>query len=221
MNTIRQSETTSKERILKKIRKALLEKSDNPYLNLEETPLYLPFENPLEVEFAQQFTEVSGKFVFCEDELDLVENLLALAEKDSLRKIYAWEPFIQKLLDHYGFPFYSTDTDFEQAEVGITSCEALIARNGSILISNANGSGRRLGIYPHINIVIAYTSQLLPDIKDGMELIKKKYGENLPSLVSVITGPSRTADIEKTLVLGAHGPRELYVFLLDDSIMPK
>lgn len=221
MDANRQSETTAKERILKKIRKALLEKSDNPYLNLEETPLYPPFENPLEVVFAQQFTAVAGKFVFCEDELDVVENLLALVEKDSLRKIYAWEPSIQNLLSNYGFPFYSTDTDFEQAEVGITTCEALIARNGSILISNANGAGRRLGIYPHMNIVIAYTSQLLPDIKEAMELMKRRYGENLPSLISVITGPSRTADIEKTLVLGAHGPRELYVFLLDDSIMPK
>lgn len=221
MGANHQSETTAKERILKKVRKALLEKSDNPYLNLEETPLYLPFENPLEVEFAQQFTAVAGKFVFCEDELDVVENLLVLVEKDSLRKIYAWETSIQNLLSNYGFPFYTTDTDFEQAEVGITTCEALIARNGSMLISNANAAGRRLSIYPHIHIVIAYTSQLLPDIKEGMELMKKKYRENLPSLISVITGPSRTADIEKTLVLGAHGPRELYVFLLDDSIMPQ
>lgn len=215
------SETTAKERVLKRIRRALLEKSDNPYHNLEETPLYPALDSPLEVIFAQQFTAVSGKFVFCEDDIDLVENLLALAERDSLRKIYAWEPAVQELLNVYGFPYYSTDTDFEQAEIGITTCEALIARNGSILISNANASGRRLSIYPHVHIVIAYTSQLLPDIKDGMELMKRKYEENLPSMISVVTGPSRTADIEKTLVLGAHGPRELYVFLLDDSIMPK
>jgi len=214
------SETTSKERILKKIRKALLEKHDNPYLNLEETALYPKLEDPLEFVFAQQFAAVAGKFVYCEDDIDLIENLLALAERDSLRKIYAWEPEVQKVLGTYGFPFYSTDTDFEQAEVGITSCEALIARNGSILISNANAAGRRLSIYPHIHIVIAYTSQLLADIKDGLELMKTKYGEDLPSMISLITGPSRTADIEKTLVLGAHGPRELYVFLMDDSIMP-
>jgi L-lactate dehydrogenase complex protein LldG len=55
------------------------------------------------------------------------------------------------------------------------------------------------------------------DLKDSFSLIKKKYGTNLPSMLSVITGPSRTADIEKTLVLGAHGPKDLYVFLLDDS----
>ncbi len=215
------SETTSRERVLKKIRSALLEKHDNPYQNLEETALYPEFEDPLEIVFAQQFTAVSGKFVYCEDDVDLIENLLALAERDSLRRIYAWEPEVQKILSTYGFPFYSTDTDFEQAEVGITTCEALIARNGSVLVSNANAAGRRLSIYPHIHLVIAYTSQLLPDIKDGLKLMKTKYSEDLPSMMSLITGPSRTADIEKTLVLGAHGPKEIYVFLLDDSIMPQ
>src|SRR5690606_30433213 len=144
-------QSTSKEQILKKIRAALLQKRDNPYLNLEETPLYPPFTEPLEIEFAKQFSAVAGKFVFCEDELDLVENLLALAEKESLRKIYVWEPALQKLFEQYGFPFYSTDTDFEKAEAGITRCEALIARNGSILISNAGPAGRRLSIYPHIH----------------------------------------------------------------------
>jgi L-lactate dehydrogenase complex protein LldG len=63
--------------------------------------------------------------------------------------------------------------------------------------------------------VLAYTSQLVPDLKDAFKLIKEKYGQQIPSMISTITGPSRTADIEKTLVLGAHGPKELFVFLLD------
>ncbi len=49
----------------------------------------------------------------------------------------------------------------------------------------------------------------------GFKLIKSRYGNDLPSMITNVTGPSRTADIEKTLVLGAHGPRELFVFLLD------
>src|SRR5690606_23292030 len=212
-------ESTSKEQILKKVRAALLEKRDNPYSNLEETPLYPPFEDPLEIVFATQFSAVAGKFVFCDGEIDLVENLLALAEKHSLRKMYVWEPRLQELLNQYGFPFYSTDTDFDKADAGITSCEALVARNGSILLSNASGAGRRLSIYPSIHVVIAYTSQLVGDIKDGLELLRAKYNNELPSMISLVTGPSRTADIEKTLVLGAHGPRDLYLFLLDDSIV--
>ncbi|MOA49007.1 Lactate utilization protein C [compost metagenome] len=55
------------------------------------------------------------------------------------------------------------------------------------------------------------------DLKDAFALLKEKYEEHLPSNITVISGPSRTADIEKTLVLGAHGPKEFYVFLIDDS----
>lgn len=210
-------ESTSKEKLLKKIRKALLEKRDNPYPNLEDLPLYPPVEELPEVVFAEQFINVSGQFVFCEDEIQLIENILLLADEKKWRKIYCWEKPLQDLLSKYGYPFYETDKDFELAEVGFTLCEALIARNGSILVSNASAAGRRLSIYPHFHVVIAYTSQMVMDLKDGFKLLKDKYGNNLPTMISTITGPSRTADIEKTLVIGAHGPKELFVFLLDDS----
>ncbi len=201
--------------MLKKIRHALLQKREHPYPNFEEAERYPDEGEPLDVLFAQRFTAVAGKFVYCEDEIQCIENLLLLAEREKLRKMYAWEPGVQQLLSRYEFPFYATDKDFAEAEAGITSCEALIARSGSILVSNANAAGRRLSIYPHTHVVIAFTSQLVMDIKDGLEKIQHRYGEDLPSLVSVITGPSRTADIEKTLVLGAHGPKEVYVFLLE------
>lgn len=202
--------------MLKKIRKALLEKRDNPYPNLEETSLYKDTDEIPEVLFAEQLTAVSGNFIFCENGVDFIENILELADKFKWRKIYCWEPELQDLLANYEFPFYKTDKDFEMAEVGITMCEALIARNGSVLVSNQNEAGRRLSIFPHHHIVIARTGQLVMDLKDGFRLIKNKYGAQIPSMISTITGPSRTADIEKTLVLGAHGPKELFVFLVDD-----
>ena len=207
--------TTSKERLLKKIRKALLEKRDNPYPNLEDLPHYPPTDELPEVVFAKEFTAVSGQFVFCEDEVQLIENLLNLADQHKWHKIYCWEPALQDILGRFDFPYFATDKDFEQAEVGITLCEALVARNGSIILSNSGMAGRRLSIYPPVHIVLAYSSQLVTDLKDGFKLIKEKYKNQLPSMITTVTGPSRTADIEKTLVLGAHGPKELFVFLLD------
>ncbi len=208
--------TTPKEQLLKKIRKALLDKRDNPYPQLEDLPLYPLQYDLLEVLFAEQFTAVSGQFIFCEDEIQFIENLLTLAEQRNWHKIYCWEKHLQNILQTYEYPYFETDKDFEQAEVGLTLCDALIARNGSILITNGNAAGRRLSIYPHQHIVLAYSSQLVLDLKDGFKLLKNKYKNNLPSMISAITGPSRTADIEKTLVLGAHGPKEIFVFLLDD-----
>jgi L-lactate dehydrogenase complex protein LldG len=207
--------TTSKERLLKKIRKALLEKRDNPYPNLEDLPHYPPTDELPEVLFAKEFTTVSGQFIFCEDQMQLIENLLNLADQHKWHKIYCWESALQEILGRFDFPYFETDKDFEQAEVGITLCEALVARNGSIMLSNSGMAGRRLSIYPPVHIVLAWSSQLVTDLKDGFKLIKEKYKNQLPSMITTVTGPSRTADIEKTLVLGAHGPKELFVFLLD------
>lgn len=208
--------TTAKEKMLKKIRQALLEKRDNPCPDFEDSALYVDEEESLDVTFAREFTEASGKFVYCDGEIAVIENLIALVEELGVTKVYAWENSLQAMLDNYGFPVFKTDSSFLEAEVGITSCEALIARNGSILISNAGFSGRRLSVYPPVHIVFAKASQLVMDIKHGMSLVKERYGDALPSMLSVITGPSRTADIEKRLVLGAHGPKELYVFLIED-----
>jgi L-lactate dehydrogenase complex protein LldG len=207
--------TTPKEKLLKKIRKALLEKRDNPYPNLEDLPLYHPADEIPEVIFAEQFNDVAGQFLFCEDEIQFIENLLMLAEARNWHKIYCWEPALQQLLAKFEYPYFETDKDFNQAEVGFTLCEALIARNGSIMLSNANMAGRRLSIYPPVHIVLAYTSQMVMDLKDAFKIIKTKYGHRIPSMITTVTGPSRTADIEKTLVLGAHGPKELFVFLLE------
>jgi len=207
--------TTSKEKLLKKIRKALLEKRDNPYPNLEDLPHYPESQELPEVQFAEEFTAAAGQFVFCEDEVQFIDILLNLSEERKWRKVYCWEPGLKDILQKYDYPFFETDKDFDQAQVGLTLCEALISRNGSIMLSNAAAAGRRLSIYPPVHIVLAYTSQIVPDLKDAFKLIKTKYGNQLPSMVTTVTGPSRTADIEKTLVMGAHGPKELFVFLLE------
>ena len=214
--TMNRRNITAKERMLKDIRQALVHKRDNPYPEFEDSPLYKEEEESLDVTFAREFTAISGKFVYCDGEIAIVENLIGLVEELKTTKIFAWEPSIQQLLSHYGFPILNSDKDFDQAEVGITTCEALIARNGSIMISSANAGGRRLSIYPPVHVVFAKASQLVMDIKHAMALINERYGYQLPTMLTTITGPSRTADIEKKLVLGAHGPKDLYVFLIED-----
>ncbi len=213
------SATTPKERMLKNIRKGLIEKRDNPYPVVSETAFYTSSDEFPEVIFAQELNKVSGKFVYCEDEKSLIEQLWALIEARDWKKVACWDKNIQDILRKNQFPFVATDDDFANVETSITECEAIIARNGSIMVTSAGASGRRLSIYPHYHIVIAYSSQLVMDLKDAFKNIQKKYADRLPSNITVITGPSRTADIEKTLVLGAHGPKELFVFFVDDNLL--
>ena len=68
--------------------------------------------------------------------------------------------------------------------------------------------------YP-VHIVIAYPNQVVRDIADGLQLIQRRYGRSLPSMINLNTGPSRTADIEKTLVVGVHGPGEVFCFYIN------
>ena len=116
-----------------------------------------------------------------------------------------------------GINITSEEADFEHMQAGLMRCEYLIARLGSIMVSSAHTSGRRMNAFPETHLVYARVSQLVPDLKDALKGMKSKYGSKMPSMISLITGPSRTADIEKTLVMGAHGPKELYVFLIDDQ----
>jgi len=101
--------------------------------------------------------------------------------------------------------------ELESCNAGITECDALVAQTGSILVTSRTAGGRALSVLPPHHVVLARREQLLPDLLAAFELLKRKYGGNYPSFISFITGPSRTGDIERVLVLGAHGPKKLSI----------
>ena len=209
---------SSKETILTNIRNALINKAKQPFPNLEAAEqVYAREEESLEVLFAQELQAVNGGFLFCEDAAELTATLSELITIKNWKQVVCPEPWISGMLQENAFTAFEIAGAVTEAEVGIMGCDALIARTGSILISSRLASGRTLPVYPPVNIVIATTDQLVYDIQNGFDLLRKLYDGQLPSMVNLATGPSRTADIEKTLVLGAHGPREVYVFLLDKT----
>jgi L-lactate dehydrogenase complex protein LldG len=207
-------ESTSREKVLKKVRHALIYKTDNPYPQVDfESPVYKPMNDTSDVNFAQEFTKVGGVFIYCENEAEVVSTLSALSTECEWNNVYCTEPEFQYMLTQAAVPFESDEESLRDIKVGITGCEFVIARLGSIMVSSRNS--RRLNVYPETHVVIAYVNQLVDDLKDAFEAIQAKYSGMLPSMISVITGPSRTADIEKTLVMGAHGPRELFLILVE------
>ena len=211
-------EAKSKEIVLRRVREALAKSA--PFL--PPTPDFVASVHPIPIEdmsvdFVQNFINNSGTFFYCESEEDFFDQLYTFKREQNIQQLFVWEQNLQHILYHAGIEFTESEELFiKQAEASLTSCEALITRTGSILVSSANAGGRRLGIYPAMHIVVAKASQLLPDIKDGLQLIREKYKPDFPSMVSLVSGPSRTADIEKTLVMGAHGPKQLVLFLIDD-----
>lgn len=208
---------SSKEAMLTNIRNALLSPTKAPFsLNEPMDPAYPESKEPLEIQFAQELLKVNGEFIFCETEKECVDSLKELIAQKGWEKISCADKSLITLFNNYGFIDFETGNDIIQSEVSVTPCEALVARTGSILFSSRLALGRTLPVFPPYNIVIAGTKQLVFDISDAFALVRKKYDGSMPSMVNLATGPSRTADIEKTLVLGAHGPRAVYVFLIDN-----
>jgi len=205
----------ARENILKKIKKALSNSTPLPFPQSEgSSSVYQPSQEDLGLEFAQRFTNLQGKFVFCENYKELVNQLNQVISNNKWEKIYCKEEGLRKVLTENQFNNYSHN-DLASCDTAITTCEWLVARTGSIVMSAAQESGRTVSVYAPVHICIAHTSQLVYDVKDALLKAREKYSGNLPSLITFATGPSRTADIEKTLVVGVHGPKEVYVFLVD------
>lgn len=177
--------------------------------------VFQPSKQDLEIEFAEQFARLQGKFVFCIDHKELVEQLNALIAAQGWKNIFCREEKLRKTLQENTFTAPIQAKDLGESEAAITTCETLVARTGTIVLSSANPSGRTVSVYAPVHVCIAYTDQLVYDIRDALLGLKEKYGQQLPSLMSFATGPSRTADIEKTLVVGVHGPKQVYLFLVD------
>jgi L-lactate dehydrogenase complex protein LldG len=207
--------SSSKENILKKIRQALVNPVPVPFPHSEgNTSVFQPLQKELEIEFAENFTGLLGKFSFCLNEKELAGQLEHLLQSKQLKSIFCNEKEIKEKLTSSGFTNFSA-TGVASCDASITGCELLIARTGSIMMSSAQSSGRTTSVYAPVHICVAYTSQLVYDIKQGLQKLKEKYPGKLPSLITLATGPSRTADIENTLVVGVHGPKEVYLFLVE------
>jgi L-lactate utilization protein LutC len=109
--------------------------------------------------------------------------------------------------------------EFFAADVGITNVYRLIAETGTVVIAATPNEPRSVSLLPPVHIAIADRSQLLPDLFDLFDLFSPAASATKslpPSCLTLITGPSKTGDIELRLVTGVHGPGEVHVILLDE-----
>ena len=209
----------ARENILSRIRKGLGgQPLPMPYPDAEKDnrPLYAVNGSEPEETFASEFIKLGGKFIFCENEQELMQNLTILYENRGWGQLLCADERLLKLFRNNKIDILvPADAGFESADACITGCEMLVARTGSILLSSRLNMGRMAPVYFPVHIVFAYANQIALDIEDGINAIKKKYGNDLPSMINLASGPSRTADIEKTLVVGVHGPGEVFCFFIN------
>ena len=206
--------TNARENILNRIKEALVNPVPLPFPNNGESKdIFVENKEDLAVLFAKEFKSVSGNFSFCENKTALKNQLSQLIITKGWTKIFFKESLFENQLIELGIEQFN---NLALCEVSITDCESLVARTGTMVLGTGQASGRTTSVYAPIHICIAYTSQVVFDVKDALVLLQEKYGANFPSFITFATGPSRTADIEKTLVTGVHGPKEVYCFLVAD-----
>ncbi len=218
MQTLKTSK--AKENILSKIRKALSEDSlPMPFPDVDKENAQDAFaknELSIEEQFAENFTNLGGKFIFCSNEQELYDNLTLLYDDRGWTKVFCSEEKLNVHFENNKLDFIqSTHIEDGSADACITGCEYLVARTGSAIFSSKQNLGRTSTVFYPVHIIVAYFRQIVPDIQDGINALKSKYGSNIPSMINLNTGPSRTADIEKTLVVGVHGPGEVFCFLVN------
>lgn len=167
--------------------------------------------------FRANALDLKAEFHLLSNFQEMVAHLRGLAATEGWKKIAS----------HFGeltdlactalvLPRLATDENYdvnelERCDAGVSECDALIAQTGSVLVSSRSAGGRALSVLPPHHVVLARREQLVADLPAAFVLLKRKYNSNYPSFISFITGPSRTGDIERILVLGAHGPKKLTI----------
>ena len=209
------AENASREKILARIRTAL--RAPAPHHESGEAKIiFAPVADALE--------RFQKECVINVTECTLLSDLHACAAaiKDVLAALPPGDIFVQDSPDLRGMAaewqdgraiqWSSEGAPRESSQVTISGCEALVAQTGSVLVSAACG-GRGISVVAPVHIVVATMDQLVPDLETALERVQERGIVNNNSFLCLITGSSRTADIEKILVMGAHGPRRLLVFL--------
>ena len=170
--------------------------------------------------FAKNAGELRANFKLVKDNAELTAELRALRDLEGWKHVAAHKADAASgAAQSLGLPVFFTDDGFdknelERCDVGISECDALVAQTGTVVVTSRTAGGRALSVLPPHHVVIASRGQLVADLPAAFAVIREKHGAKYPSMISFITGPSRTGDIERILVLGAHGPKKLAIFCL-------
>ncbi len=136
-----------------------------------------------------------------------------LAHSDPLiEEVVSSRPELSRIVDRDASEPLDSPS-FAAYAAGISTADFLVARTGSVVLRSSRAGGRRLTVLPPLHIVLARSAHLVLSLEDTLEDL---HADGSWSYAAIVSGPSRTADIEKVLVLGAHGPKKLAVVLLDE-----
>jgi L-lactate utilization protein LutC len=215
-----QTDNPSRERILERIRAGLRIAVAEPAAISSESVIFAPIDNPLE-RFQQECVANLMECSLTADCAASARQLSKLLQSLPEGEIFVQDdPALRRLVElassGRAIRWSSQGAPGEASQATFTRAEALIAQTGSILVTASCG-GRGASVIAPCHIVYATAAQLAPDLATALSCVSQQGKLDRNSFACVISGSSRTADIEKILVQGAHGPRRLAVLLQTET----
>jgi L-lactate dehydrogenase complex protein LldG len=179
--------------------------------------------------FCTELANAGGKAHLANSPADVVRILQSIVQLLGARKLLLSRGGMIDRLDlsaqlkqlglevHSAGDSANSKEEFFAADVGISNVYRLIAETGTVVVATSSNEPRSVSLLPPVHIAIAEHSQLLPDLFDLFDLFSPAdaSAKSPPACLTLITGPSKTGDIELRLVTGVHGPGEVHVILLD------
>lgn len=204
-----------RERILERVRNALKAPTHQPAAT-PARPVFAPVEDAME-RFEAECLANKTELILATDEVATAGAIESVLDSLPGGEIFVQDsPRLRSVTRSFMMPrnerWSSEGAPSESSEATISECELLVGLTGSIVVSASCG-GRGASIVAPCHIVVARLEQLVPDLETALARVRELGLTSKNSLVGLITGSSRTADIEKILVLGAHGPRRLVLVL--------
>jgi L-lactate dehydrogenase complex protein LldF len=161
--------------------------------------------------FSRELEELGGR-VYRVSAENLTKTLIAHLKERNLDAALIWEkvpPLDDAQLTLSGLSLARNADPMIKA--GITGAAAVIAETGTLVISSGQGQPLSTSLFPEIHIAVIKSSQIVWSLEEALQMDAVRDA----SSTALITGPSRTADIEMTLTIGVHGPRELIVYIVE------
>ena len=177
----------------------------------------------LKIQFVGELAKVNTNVLEAGGENEVKSSLLGLIKEKELRSFAIWESqFLKKInlkqeLKDAGLKLITARNKnrIAKADIGITEVDYAIADTGTLVLIADKNQPRSVSLLPPIHLAIVRAENLVRNINDLFIILKSKLkdSEDITSCMTFVTGPSRTADIELSLTLGVHGPKELYVLI--------
>ena len=182
----------------------------------ETRGVHMPDLNiPVDEKFTIHFKNNGGKFIYCDSFQEISEALHNIVVENSWEKhpFFAMNPMLEDRFSQENITFIRKT---KESEVFFTTCEHLIAQNGSILVCSNQLMEKKLNELPDNVIVFATTSQLVESIGEGLKKIKKKYGHSIPANITTLKHFQSTNKNSDDFLTYGSSSKNLYLLLLED-----